>query len=101
MTAPEDAAAGDRIALASILDLRAAAPLADAFIARRGQNVTVDASGVERVGGQCAQVLVSAAKTWTADGATLTVDAPSAAFSENLETMGLSLEVIQTGTTPA
>ena len=50
------------IILDSVLDLRAAAPLADEFKARRGADINIDASNVERLGAQCAQVLLSAEK---------------------------------------
>jgi chemotaxis protein CheX len=42
--------------LPAILDLSAAAPLAEKFLRLRGQPVTVDASQVERLGGLCLQL---------------------------------------------
>ena len=53
--------------------------------------------GVVIVGGQCVQVLVSAAKTWEADCADIEVTSPSPAFLAGLQTMGLSTDNLSTG----
>ncbi|MNE37392.1 hypothetical protein D3C77_226940 [compost metagenome] len=60
------------VVLAPVLDLRAAAPLKAELMAARGQALTLDASAVERLGGQGLQVLLSAIRTWRADGCALT-----------------------------
>ncbi|TKT75512.1 STAS domain-containing protein [Aquamicrobium sp. LC103] len=78
------------ISLPSQLDIKAAAPLAAELLALRGKDLTLDASAVEQLGGQCIQVLLSAAATWAADGAELAVREPSAAFLEAAETAGLA-----------
>ena len=78
------------VELPAVLDLRAAAPLADQLLALRGEPLTIDASKVDRIGGQCLQVLMSAAATWAADGASLQIAAPSEAFESGLELLGLS-----------
>jgi chemotaxis protein CheX len=51
------------IELPDVLDLKAATPLTVEFLSMRGRPLDVDASRVERLGGQCLQVLLSAAKT--------------------------------------
>jgi chemotaxis protein CheX len=61
------------IALPAVLDIRAAAPLQAKFLALRGQPLTLDASAVERLGGLCLQVLLSARAAWAADGQALSV----------------------------
>lgn len=76
------------LVLADSLDITAAAPLAKELLARRGQPVTLDASQVRRVGGQCLQVLLSAEATWTADGADFRIADPSPEFAEGLVLMG-------------
>ncbi len=81
-------AAADALALGEVLDLKAAAPLAAALLARRGTDLEVDASEVRRLGGLCLQVLLSAASTWEADGATLTILNPAGAFEEGLDRLG-------------
>jgi chemotaxis protein CheX len=77
--------------LPEVLDLRAAAPLASEFLALRGRPVSVDASGVRRIGGQCLQVLLSAAVTWETDGHSFGFAAMSGAFEEGLAQLGVSL----------
>lgn len=76
--------------LPAVLDLRAAKPLADALLALRGRPLTVDASRVEKLGGQCVQVLLSAARTWDAQGGDLKVADASPAFVSGLRILGLS-----------
>jgi chemotaxis protein CheX len=56
-----------RVSLPAVLDSAAAANLADAFLAVRGQPVQVDAGGVTLLGGLCLQVLLSAGRTWESD----------------------------------
>ena len=61
-------AAANSFALDEMLDLNAAGPLRTALLVRRGADLAVDASAVQHLGAQCAQVLASAALTWAADG---------------------------------
>jgi chemotaxis protein CheX len=63
----------------------------------RGQPLSLDASRVRRVGAQCAQVLLSAAATWRADGAVLGIDEPSTEFQEALRLLGLSVGSVSAG----
>jgi chemotaxis protein CheX len=87
--APESAAV---LRLGQVLDLNAAAPLVNEFLALRGRNVDVDASGVERLGAQCLQVLLSARRTWDADGAEFAVVSPSSEFTSTLALLGAPIE---------
>jgi chemotaxis protein CheX len=80
-----------RVTLASVLDLRAAAPLASELKACRGADVEIDASAVDRVGAQCVQVLLSAYKSWTEDGNRFGVVTSSSAFSKGIELLGVEL----------
>jgi len=80
----------DAIVLAQVLDMNAAEPLKAELLARRGQPTTLDASNVERLGGLCLQVLLSARKTWAADGVDLTISPQSQAFSEQWTAFGAS-----------
>ena len=84
-------AASGSITLASELDIKAAAPLAAALTAARGKDVALNASLIERIGGQCMQVLLSAAATWKADRVELSLEEPSPAFVEAVQTAGLEL----------
>jgi chemotaxis protein CheX len=76
------------IPLLAVLDLRAAAPLAAELLGRRGKSVVVDGSAVERLGGQCLQVLLAGRATWRADGHAFQIVDPSAAFSDALAALG-------------
>jgi len=49
--------------LPPVLDLNQAAPLKTDLLSLRGRPVVVDAADVERLGGLCLQVLLSARKT--------------------------------------
>lgn len=80
-----------QIELAAVLDLRAAAPLVNELRAARGADVAISAANVERMGAQCAQALLSAAKTWTADGHRLRIASPSEAFTRALRLLGIDL----------
>lgn len=85
------------IELPPVLDLRAAKPLADQLLSLRGNSVKLDASKVEKIGGQCIQVFLSAAKTWEADCSDIEVVSPSPAFLAGLQTLGLSTDHLSTG----
>ena len=76
------------IQLAAILDVRAAGPLAAELAARRGQDVTLDACEVRRLGAQCLQVLLSARASWAAEGVCFRVSAPSDDFTDTLTLLG-------------
>ena len=87
--APESAAV---LKLAQVLDLNAAGPLVTEFLAVRGRNVDIDASCVERLGAQCLQVLLSARRTWDADGAEFSVVSPSSEFTSTLALLGAPID---------
>ena len=89
MIAAEDAAASPaRLSLVPNLDLQAAEPLRAELMALRGRPLTINAAEVNRMGGLCLQVLMSAHKIWSEDGHPLTVDQPSSAFTEQLAGFG-------------
>jgi len=71
-----------------VLDIKAAEPLKAAFLNLRGRPLALDASAVERLGGLCLQVLISARKTWQADGQALRLADASTAFIEQLVAFG-------------
>ncbi len=85
-------AAPRTIALPAVLDLAAAAPLAEALRGARRGPVSLDASLVERLGGQCLQVLLSAATTWAQEGEALSVSCPSENFLADLGLLGLTVD---------
>ena len=76
------------VALGETLDMTAAGPLASGFLESRGHAITVDASQVRRIGGQCLQVLLSARATWLSDGQDFRIADPSPEFAEWVALMG-------------
>jgi chemotaxis protein CheX len=77
------------VELPQVLDLTAAAPLTEQLLSLRGLDLSLDASHVARLGGQCLQVLLSCAATWKADGAKLEFVGESDAFVEALQQFGI------------
>ncbi|WP_312139035.1 STAS domain-containing protein [Brevundimonas sp. BH3] len=80
------------ITLPAIMDIRAAEPLKAELMQYRGQAVTLDASGVERLGGLCLQILLAAVKTWKADGQALIFLNVSKALNEQWLGFGASTD---------
>ena len=58
------------------------------LLARRGEPLALGASAVERLGGLSLQVLLSAARSWAADGHQLIVSPVSDAFVEQCRAFG-------------
>jgi chemotaxis protein CheX len=75
--------------LPPILDLKAASQLMEMFLAHRGENLYIDGEQVQRLGGQCLQVLLSARQAWEADGHNLLVDNISEDGVAALELLGV------------
>ncbi len=78
----------ETLILPDILDLKAAAPLKAELLARRGRDLMLDASGVQRLGGLCLQVLLAAARTWDVDGVNLRLGSVSQAWREQWAAFG-------------
>jgi chemotaxis protein CheX len=76
--------------LPPVLDLVAASALLEAFLTRRGQALTVNGSDVERLGGQCLQVMLAARAAWAADGQELVLENCSEDFAAALELLGVT-----------
>jgi chemotaxis protein CheX len=78
------------VELPPVLGLNEAAPLCAQLRALRGQPLMVEASHVERIGGLCLQVLLSARKTWAFDGIPMAIANSSSAFKEAVALLGAS-----------
>jgi chemotaxis protein CheX len=85
-TSSEDCAVP--LVLADSLDLTAAAPLAAELLAARGKPAILDASGVQRLGAQCLQVLLAARALWSSDGQPWRLIDPSPEFTDAATLMG-------------
>ncbi|KTQ98739.1 hypothetical protein NS226_00320 [Aureimonas ureilytica] len=79
-------------ALPAVLDITAASGLHGTLLAHRGAPLALDASAVKRLGGQCLQLLISAGRTWGADGVPIRLSDSSEAFQRDLAFMGLSCD---------
>ncbi len=82
------AAKSNVLVLPEVMDLRAAGQLTQRILGFQGRALTLDASAVERIGGLCLQVLLSARLSWAVDRLPLTVMNPSQAFVDGLELFG-------------
>lgn len=76
------------LALPKVMDLMAAKRLAADLLAARGKPVALDASHVQRVGGLCLQVLLSAQRTWAADKMAFEIVNPAASFEKCMAQLG-------------
>ena len=76
------------VVLPSVLDILYAEPLRTDLLGLRGQPVAIDASAVERLGGLCLQVLISAQQTWARDGHVLKIDDVSREFADQWNAFG-------------
>jgi chemotaxis protein CheX len=78
------------LTLPEVLDMVAAAPLLEAFLGRRGQPLQIDGAAVQRLGGQCLQVLLAARAAWAADGQSFVLGTASEELFSTLELLGLT-----------
>ncbi|MGG6896320.1 MULTISPECIES: STAS domain-containing protein [Rhizobium] len=79
------------ISLAAVLDLNEASTLRGKLMGMRGSNVVIDASGVERIGALCMQVIMAAAKTWDEDKLSFTFSKVSDAFQKTMQMIGVDI----------
>ncbi|MDP3801776.1 STAS domain-containing protein [Brevundimonas sp.] len=79
---------GPVLALPAVLDIQAAEALRVQLLDARGGSLALDGSSVERLGGLCLQVLLSARQTWAADGHSLVVSPVSGAFTDQWNAFG-------------
>ena len=86
------AAATKTLSLDSVLDLNAAGSLHSKLMALRGSDLAIDATGVERVGTLCIQVLISAAKTWEEEKQSLTFSGMSEALMKTMQLSGVNYD---------
>ncbi|MCW8306002.1 STAS domain-containing protein [Acidiphilium sp. PA] len=86
---PPKGAAAVKLRLDPILDIKASAPLYALLSRHRGRDLVIDASAVERFGGQCLQVLLAARARWAADQRGFLVEGFSPGVIATLELMGI------------
>ncbi|MFN7104654.1 MAG: STAS domain-containing protein [Pseudorhizobium sp.] len=87
-------AASGSLKLSPVLDLNEASALHGTLMSLRGRNLAIDASEVERVGVQCAQVLIAGARAWQADKKSYVVDKTSDAFAKTMQLIGVDTDLL-------
>lgn len=85
--------------LPSCLDMSAAPALKSSLLALRGGDAVLDAGTIQRMGAQCVQVLVSAKRTWEADGHGFSIVNPTTEFLECLSMLGIGEAELSIGGT--
>lgn len=78
---------GQTVELPAVLDLNSAAIVHHELNSLRGKAVELDASGVERLGGVCLQLLLAARAAWAADGHEFRIINQSDAFAASARLM--------------
>lgn len=78
--------------LSAVLDLNEASNLRENLMSLRGSGLAIDASGVERVGAQCVQILMAGAGAWEADRKPFSFVKVSDAFTKTLQLIGVNID---------
>ena len=76
------------ITLPAILDFKAAGPLKADIQSHLGSPLDLDVSHVERIGGQCLQVLLAAAEAWRSSGQSFRLVKSTDAACNDMRLMG-------------
>lgn len=84
--------AQNSLSLATVLDLNEASNLHVKLMSLRGSDLTIDASGVERVGAQCMQVIMAAKKNWDEDKLSFKFSKVSDAFTKTMQLIGINIQ---------
>lgn len=80
-----------QVTLPPVMTSRYATELLGDLQAMRGQPISLDASSVQKIGALCLQVLLSAHRTWTADGLPFCMTGTSEALASRCKLFGLPL----------
>lgn len=93
-----DTALGEpqRFRLPEIMDLKAAAPLRAQLLELRGKPIELDGTDVQRLGGLCLQVLLSARDSWNNDGMPFSLAATSETLEQSLSLFGVTADEFHT-----
>ena len=78
--------------LPPILDLKAAAPLRAQLLELRGRPIVLDGEDVQRLGGLCLQVLLSARDSWVHDGMPFSLNPASDALQQSFALFGVEAD---------
>jgi len=83
---------GEALDLPETMDLRATASLSAKLLAHQGNQILLNGSKVKKVGAQCLQILVSAARMWERDGVPFALAEPSEELRKSLAVAGIGIE---------
>lgn len=87
------------LVLGEKLDFKASEGLISDLQARRGQDIEIDASAVEMLGGHALQTLLVAMESWKADGHSLKLINLSDAARQDAEALGQDTTALENGGT--
>ena len=79
-----------RVILSAKLDSAAVGDLREKLMGSVGDDVVLDGSGVEMLGGLCLELLLGARHLWAAGGKSLSIAPSSAELDDNLARFGLA-----------
>jgi chemotaxis protein CheX len=79
--------------LPEALDLRTATGLAASILTHQGNQLLLNGSKVKKVGAQCLQILVSAARMWERDGVPFALAEPSDELKNSLAVAGIGIDM--------
>ena len=83
------------VVLDAKLDSAAADQLKATLLGAQGDDITLDGSPVEQIGGLCLELLMSVRHLWAAEGKSVTLENPSAQMVDDLGRFGLTPEDFQ------
>ena len=83
------------VVLDAKLDSAAVDQLKATLLGAQGEDITLDGSPVEQLGGLCLELLMCVRHLWAAAGNTVTVKTPSAQMVDDLGRFGLTPEDFQ------
>ena len=83
------------VVLDAKLDSAAADGLKSTLLELQKDDVTLDGSSVDQIGGLCLELLMSVRHLWAAQGKTVTLEAPSEQLIDDLGRFGLTIEDFQ------
>ncbi len=84
-----------QVALETKLDSAAVDKLRTILLAEQGDDITLDGSGVQQIGGMCLELLMSVRHLWGAAGHDVTIENPSEQMLDDLGRFGLTAEDFQ------
>ena len=83
-----------KVSLSAKLDTAASALLRDEFLTHENEDLVLDGSAVEQLGGQCLELIMSVGVLWAKAGHKVTLEAPSPQMVDDLKRFGLTPDTL-------